>query len=559
MKKVSKENENLERQGAVCEYTQSIVGFTGLMRITLTSRFRVWRVSCRVSPWACAGLFWPVLAAPVPAGLTPHTPFEVRLLTSVSSYRSKPGDEVRAAVVVPGCPESGYAFPPGTIVRGTIRSVHRVGLGIIHETARVKLQFIEVQLANGETKPLAARLVSVDSARERVDRSGSIRGIRATYSLSNRLGERLALEVVEHPLGLIPLFVMESALLRFPDPEIDYPPGTELHLELEGALSLPPASGCVERTSDLGQSAELQHVITALPYWSYSEREHKAMDPTNLIFVGSEGEVQRAFASAGWADSRSLSPVTGLGVIRAIAEDHGDADAPMRRLLLDDRLPDMYRQKALNTFEKRHHVRVWKRPGEFEGAPIWAAAATQDVSATFSFRPFGFTHRIQTDLDLERDKIVSDFVFAGCVDEVAYIGRPEGMLESQAGRRKGLSTDGRVAVLVLNSCETPLAAPAISAADRQPPLSVRCIRRVTLTARNHFLRDNLIWRSGEAAVLGYRAVSGWRRQRIVNHLAQSGAQGTISAPVNSAWIVAPACVKPAIVTQTAKHTPHGPA
>jgi hypothetical protein len=463
---------------------------------------------------------------------------------------------VRAAVLAPACAESGYALPEGAIVRGVVKSVHRVGLGIVHETAKVDIQFSEVQLAGGETEPLAAHLVSVDNARERVDRHGQIHGIRATYSLSNRVGERLALEVMEHPIGLVPLFVLESAVFRFPDPEIDYPPGTELRLELEDALPVPPDGGCVEQTSDLAESPALQRLITGLPYWSYSEREHKPMDPTNLLFVGSEGEIQRAFAAAGWADSRSLSPKTGLGVVRAIVEDHGDADAPMRKLLLDGRPPDMYRQKALNTFEKRHHVRVWKWDGEFQGAPVWAAAATQDIAATFSLRPFGFTHRIQTDLDQERDKIVSDFVFTGCADEVAYIRRPEWMLASESEWRKGLSTDGRVAVLVLNSCDAPPQAPELSAVDRQPPLAVRVIRRITLTARNHFLRDNLVWRSGDAAVLGFRAVRGWRREWVANRLVESGVAR--KTPPNSAWITAPPCEKPAVVSRTGVNRQHGP-
>jgi hypothetical protein len=457
--------------------------------------------------------------------------------------------------MVPVCSASEVAFPEGTIVQGVVRSVHRVGLGLVHEAAQVDLQFNEVELASGETHSLEAKIISVENAREHIDRRGRIRGIRATSSLSNRLGERIAFEVLEHPMGLVPLFLLESSLFRFPDPEIDFPPGTEMQLELEDDLPITPSTTCGDPASDLAQSAELQRIVRSLPYWSYSERGHRPMDPTNLVFLGSERQVGRAFAAAGWVDSRTLSPFTGLGVIRAIAEDHGDSDAPMRKLLLDGRSPDMYRQKALNDFSKRDHVRVWKRTDEFEGASVWAAAATRDISATFSFR-FGFTHRIQTNLDLERDKVVSDFVYAGCVDEVAYVGRAQGMLDDESGRRKGLSTDGRVAVLVLNACDTGTPPLELAAADAQPSLAVRYIRRVTLTARNHFLRDNLVWRSGEAAVLGYRAVRGWRRERREMRAAES--ERPKPAP-NSAWIVAPRCEKSAIVTRTSGNTQRGPA
>ena len=35
-----------------------------------------------------------------------------------------------------------------------------------------------------------------------------------------------------------------------------------------------------------------------------------------------------------------------------------------------------------------------------------------------------------------------------------------------------------------------------------------------LTARNHFLRDNRAWRTGEAAYLGFQAIRNWNEQRM---------------------------------------------
>ena len=452
----------------------------------------------------------------LPAAMPAGTTFEVRLLNRVSSYYSKAGDEVRAVVAEPVCPESGSSFPAGTIVRGVVKSVRRVGLGVVHETARVELQFREAQLAEGGTQPIAARLISVDNARERVDRKGAIHGIRATATLSNRIGERLALAVISHPLGLIPIFAVESALLRFPDPEIDYRPGTALDLELERPLALPAVSGCVNRIPQLDQSPEVRDMVARVPHWTYTQRQHQPMDPTNLMFVGSAEELDRAFDAAGWTGSRSLSPGTALGVVRAIAEDQSDEDAPMRTLLLDDREPDMYRQKTLNTFAKRHHIRFWRQPEQLNGAAVWASTATWDIATTFSFR-YGFTHQVQNHIDLERDKVVRDLAFTGCVDEVAYVTPPDAAINSDSERQRGMWSDGRVAVLLLNSCNAPARVPE-SIEYRQPPLSVRCVRRFTLTVRNHFLRDNLVWRGGEGVYLAYRAMRGWRRQWMATRM-----------------------------------------
>jgi hypothetical protein len=120
--------------------------------------------------------------------------------------------------------------------------------------------------------------------------------------------------------------------------------------------------------------------------------------------------------------------------------------------------------------------------------------------------PFGFTHEVQGDVDLERDKVVDDLVLTGCVDSVAYVRRPEGVRETGEGYRKGVTTDARVAVVMLNGCTQP--PEDLGAGDPlpQPPPVVRLVRRVTLTARNHFVRDNLLYRTADAIRLGYLTV-----------------------------------------------------
>jgi hypothetical protein len=74
-------------------------------------------------------------------------------------------------------------------------------------------------------------------------------------------------------------------------------------------------------------------------------------------------------------------------------------------------------------------------------------------------------------------------------------------------------TDGRVAVLALNACTGPRSSAPESADEDPPGLTVRILRRIILTARNHFIRDHAIWRAGDAVRMGYLAVRGWERQR----------------------------------------------
>jgi len=231
------------------------------------------------------------------------------------------------------------------------------------------IEFHELRLPSGESYAMRARLLGVESAQEHVDRHGSVRGIRATASLSNRMSSRLFFEMEDHPLFLIPLFVVETAVFRFPDPEISYGPGTELSLQLEASIPAGELPGCAdeERQARPDESAEHEELVAGVPAWTYTKRWSGPMDPTNLVFLGSREALDRAFAAAGWTGAESMSPVNGLRVIRAIAEGHEYTDAPMRTLLLDGAEADISRQKTLNTFVKRDHLRMWKRPSGVGG------------------------------------------------------------------------------------------------------------------------------------------------------------------------------------------------
>lgn len=460
-----------------------------------------------------------MLAIPL-ADSAPGTTVEARLLTPVASYTSKSGADISALVATGVCFADGSTLPEGATLNGTLEKVHKVGLGLIHESAGMVFHFATLRLADGRSFTVEARLRSIDNARERVDSHGSIHGIRATATLSNRAGERLAFLVMGHPTVMLPLFVAEASLFHFPDPEIAYGLGTELHVDVAFPEELGKVEECAAAKPTVDEQTELNELVGGTPAWSFSKRQHQPMDMVNLLFVGSQEEVGGAFQAAGWIGSKPNSVGSGFGAIRAIAERNSYADAPMRTLTLDGAEPDLALQKSLNTFEKRHHLRIWKRPPQFEGHEVWASAATRDLGATFSVHPFGFTHQIQDVVDLERDKVVSDLQFTGCVDAVYYVTRPNLAEAFEGDYRHGVRTDGRVAVVVLNGCQSPRLDPGGAPAPK-PPFTVRAIRRVTLTARNHFLRDNWFWRGGEAAKMAFLTVRNWSREWKEDQLARA--------------------------------------
>jgi hypothetical protein len=426
---------------------------------------------------------------------------DIRLLTPVSTRTSRLGSEIRAVVIAPA---GGVAA--GSMVHGKITQVRRVGLGFVHETARVRLAFDELRLADGTIIPVESQITAVDNARERVDRRGAIRGSRATASVSHRMAGKLVNLAMHHPYIFIPALVVQTALIRFPEPEIEFPAGTDMRIAVDGEI---PVAAAVTRTEfDPKLDAALKDIVAKTPYWSYFEGQKDVSDVVNLVFVGSRDALERAFVAAGWSGADPMSPTNRYRVVRAIVENRPYRDAPMRRLLLDGTGPDMEWQKSLNTFSKRHHLRVWSRGGDWNGTPVWLSAATHDISITFSLHQ-GFTHRIHDDVDLEREKVVNDLRLTGCVDAVTRIGRPELVDVDEERERRSVRTDGAVAAVMLNSCENPVATEATP--DPVPPhIAKRIIRRINLSLRNQYLRNNWPWKLAEGGRYGYRMVRSLR-------------------------------------------------
>src|SRR5581483_8455247 len=131
-----------------------------------------------------------------------------------------------------------------------------------------------------------------------------------------------AIEAFEHPFLLGPALVLESGLMRFPDPEIEYDRGTEFNLDVLLPESLPePSCPPAERDASAEPPDSAGALVDRLPYWSYSKRQPQPMDLINLVFVGSRHEIESAFAAAGWTGSRPNSMAAGLRVVRAIVEE----------------------------------------------------------------------------------------------------------------------------------------------------------------------------------------------------------------------------------------------
>jgi len=433
---------------------------------------------------------------------------KVRLETHLTSYSSKPGSRFHAVVVADYERDGQVLIPRGSLIYGTVRRVTGVGLGFRHERARLSLSFRAYETPDGQRVPFSAKLVSIENAREKVLPDGRIRGVLAAQNPNGLLNglwynpasdfdfflfhSAIGLTGVAHKVlqivpvgtaGTVALLALRCAVIRFPEPEIHLPPGTDMNLAVTfplGPIPSFPIRQPVPVPKDLAEELE------SLPRSITRHNGHAADDLINVVFIGSRQELTDAFAAVGWSSAEHVSARSFTREYLAFSSMRSYETAPVSRLYYRGTLPDLVFQQSLNTISKRDHIRIWHY-GVIDGQNVWLGAATHDSGITFHASGFAFSHRIDGALDLERATVVDDLSFAGCSTPVSFI---EDSSEIPGNGDGFVTTDGRLAVLSVKNCDAP-----ISDDDEPAPAApgnklTRVTRRLILESRNYFLREN---------------------------------------------------------------------
>jgi hypothetical protein len=194
-------------------------------------------------------------------------------------------------------------------------------------------------------------------------------------------------------------------------------------------------------------------LLRSLPPRAYALGGRVPGDLVNLVLLGEAAEISTAFLAAGWDTAERLSARTCFDTFVALVEARDYVHQPVSQLVLDGRPPDLVFQKLTDTFAKRHHVRIWRSAVEWNGRPVFAAAATHDVGIEFSTDERSFTHRTDPAIDAERDKVVDDLLTANAVAALSLIPRPPIAGATVTGGQAPVITDWRVAILALRGIE----------------------------------------------------------------------------------------------------------
>jgi LssY C-terminus len=391
----------------------------------------------RIAWLAVAGLAW---AVEIPSG----TQVEIRLTGAVNTATAKIDQPFDAVAIAPVVAVNQIVVAAGVKLTGHIKEVKAAVKA--DDQAVLGLAFDQISDAQGKKAKLTVRLVAVDNARESVDADGRILGIIASQTGSGRLDQGIN-KVTEKYAGLGELLgTIKQAVVKETDGNIDYEAGVEMTIELTKPL-LWTGSTKGPSVSAVEPQNELAALVNRQPFRTRAAKPPKDSDVTNLMFVGSQQELENAFQAAGWSTAEQLSAKSKLETFRAMTEQRGYKEGPVSILLLSGRPPDLVFQKQNNTFNARHHLRIWHRPERFHGKDVWVCSATHDTGIDFSEETRTFVHRVDGQIDHERAKVVNDLLFTGLVKGLSLVDRPDVPTSGFNATGDKVETDGRMAVI----------------------------------------------------------------------------------------------------------------
>ncbi len=188
------------------------------------------------------------------------------------------------------------------------------------------------------------------------------------------------------------------------------------------------------------------------------DKEGNAGDMVNFLILGSEDAMQRVFTNAGWVKVDADVKATVLhGLIESLSKE-SYLTMPMSQLYLFGRPQDYgwAHAEPISVVRSRNHLRIWKAPFQVGGETLWVGAATHDIGFERDQRNNGVTHKIDPDIDLERDYVEKTLSSTGLVTEITHFLPEKPMKEAKTATGGTFHSNGQLLILKLDdSAPTP--------------------------------------------------------------------------------------------------------
>jgi hypothetical protein len=175
-------------------------------------------------------------------------------------------------------------------------------------------------------------------------------------------------------------------------------------------------------------------------------------DMVNFLILGSEEAMQRVFTTAGWVKvDADVKGAVLHGLIESLSKE-SYLNMPMSPLYLFGRSQDYgwAHAEPISVVKTRNHLRIWKAPFTVNGKMLWVGAATHDIGFERDQRNNGVTHKIDPDIDLERDYVEKTLASTGLVTQITHFLPNSPVKEAKTATGGTFHSNGQVLVLKLD-------------------------------------------------------------------------------------------------------------
>lgn len=195
-------------------------------------------------------------------------------------------------------------------------------------------------------------------------------------------------------------------------------------------------------------------------------------DPITMAFDGTEDQIDAVMVKAGWTRADEITLRSSWGIIVSAVFRRSYPSAPVSPLFLFGRQQAFaYEQQVDGNASQRHHIRFWPvphgwlLPGGYRVG--WIAASTYDRAVGLSTFTLQVTHKVDADIDAERDYVIGTIRYASPEVELRMIDNFSTAFHSRNGGGDLVHTDGNLPIVVLGPPEAPTTPPE-RRADHEP-------------------------------------------------------------------------------------------
>ena len=211
-----------------------------------------------------------------------------------------------------------------------------------------------------------------------------------------------------------------------------------------------------------------QSVLAQIPR-RVKDQKGNPGDMVNALIIGSKDQMLQTFKNAGWVQvDKSVEEAVFSAVLQSL-ERTDYLTMPMSVLYLFGRGQDygMAHAEPVKVAMSRNHLRVWQAPDDLiPGKTVWCVAATHDIGFERDQRNNGITHKIDADVDKEREYVNQTLTDTGMVGRRGHVTPKDPLTTAKTATGGEFHSDGRILVLVLQDLPSTGTPQGISSSNR---------------------------------------------------------------------------------------------